>query len=63
MPSTRPKPEERDYSSKRKPSYKEKSWNNKPIRDDKPREELLQTYNSPPGTVLDGASLLDGRYR
>jgi ATP-dependent RNA helicase DeaD len=37
--SSRPKPEERDYSSKRKPSYKEKSWNDKPRQDDKPRRD------------------------
>ena len=39
MPSTRPKPEERDYSSKRKPSYKEKSW-----------KQALAGTTSPAGT-------------
>lgn len=36
--SVRPNPEDRDNSSKRKPSYKEKSWNDKFQRDDGPRE-------------------------
>ena len=37
--SSRPKPEERDYSSPGKPSYKEKSWNDKPRQDEKPRRD------------------------
>ena len=40
VPAMRPKPEDRDYSRKRKPSYKEKSWNDRPPRqDEKPRYE------------------------
>jgi ATP-dependent RNA helicase DeaD len=40
VPSMRPKPEDRDYSRKRKPSYKEKSWNDRPPRqDDRPRQD------------------------
>jgi ATP-dependent RNA helicase DeaD len=39
VPSTSPKPEDRDYSSKRKPSYKEKSWNDGPSRDQRPRQD------------------------
>lgn len=34
--SARPRPEDRDYSAKRKPNYKEKSWNDKPRFDAKP---------------------------
>jgi ATP-dependent RNA helicase DeaD len=39
VPSARPKPEDRDYSRKGKPSYKEKSWNDEPRRDDRPRQD------------------------
>jgi ATP-dependent RNA helicase DeaD len=39
VPSTRPKPEDRDYSNKRKPSYKEKSWNDRPRQDQNPRQD------------------------
>jgi ATP-dependent RNA helicase DeaD len=39
MPSARPKPEDRDYSSKRKPSYKDKSWKDRPRHDEKPRHD------------------------
>ena len=34
--SSRPRPEDRDYSPKRKPTYKEKSWDDKPRYDAKP---------------------------
>jgi ATP-dependent RNA helicase DeaD len=44
-PTTRPKPDERDYSTPRKRPFKEKSWNDQsrrgdePRRDDRPRRE------------------------
>ena len=37
--STRPKPEARDYSSKRKPSTEEKSRNDRPRHDTRPRQD------------------------
>jgi ATP-dependent RNA helicase DeaD len=37
--ATRPKPEDRDYSSKRKPTYKEKSWSDRPRQDERPRQD------------------------
>ncbi len=48
VPSSRPKPEDRDYSSKRKPSYKEKSWNDKPRQDDGPRRDDRPRQNEKP---------------
>ena len=54
-PAARPKPEDRDYSNKRKPSYKEKSWNgprgdDRPRQDEKPRQEEhpRETFSSQP---------------
>jgi ATP-dependent RNA helicase DeaD len=53
-PSARPSPEDRDYSNaKRKPSYKEKSWNDKgdskPYQGDKPRYEGKPKFDGPAG--------------
>ena len=50
VPSSRPRPEDRDYSSKRdrKPGFKEKSWNDKPRQDDRPRHDA-KPYEGKPG--------------
>lgn len=53
-PSARPNAEDRDYSNaKRKPSYKEKSWNDKgegkPYHGDKPRYEGKPKFDGPAG--------------